>query len=460
MKQTQCKSSKPNLWQSIPGERGLPLLGHSLDFLYRPVETALKFEQKYGPIFKVSIFGIPAVVLIGPEANKLVLMDRQNAFSNGKGWEFFIGKFFKRGIMLLDFDEHRLHRGIMQSAFKKAAMKDYVAQMNPVISYSQLEWQRKEEQSVFNALPHIKQLTLNIATQVFMGERLGMEADEINKAFVDCVRAGTALLRYPIPGGRWKKGINSRKILESFIRNKIDKKRSNPGADLFSWICSAKDKNGRRFTNEDVVNHMIFLMMAAHDTTTLTLCAMFYYLAKHPEWQTRLRQQSLALRKDTLEYTDLEYLIGIELVMKESLRLMPPVHGIPRYTVKETEFYGNVIPKNTFVIISPYVTHRMDKYWHNPESFDPSRFDANQTISITDPFQYIPFGGGAHKCIGLHFAELQIKTIMHQILLNYRWSVPEGYTMPINFTTLPTPKDNLPLKLEHLNNKFSSFSPS
>lgn len=444
----------PHIKQTLPGESGLPILGHSLDFLYRPVETALKFERKYGPVFWVSIFGIPAVVLVGPKANKLVLMDKDKCFSNAKGWEFFIGKFFKRGIMLLDFDEHRLHRGIMQTAFKKKAMEDYVMQMNPVIAYSHLDWQTKSTNTPFNALPNIKQMTLNIATEVFMGESLGLESNTINNAFIDCVRAGTALIRYPLPGGRWKKGMKARKLLEHFIYKRIDIKRSNPGPDLFSWICNAKDKNGNRFSNEDVVNHMIFLMMAAHDTTTLTLCAMFYYLAKHPQWQTRLRQQSLALRKDNLEFGDLEYLSGIELVMKESLRLMPPVHGIPRYTTKEIKFYGYIIPENTFIIISPYVTHQMDKYWHNPEFFDPSRFDKNATESITDPFQYIPFGGGAHKCIGLHFAELQIKAILHQILLNYRWTVPDDYTMPINFTTLPTPKDKLPLTIEHLENKF------
>ncbi|MCP5016408.1 MAG: cytochrome P450 [Ketobacter sp.] len=441
-----------HLKQSLPGENGLPILGHSLDFLYRPVETALRFEGKHGPVFWLSIFGMTAVVLVGPEANKLVLLDREKAFSNSKGWDFFIGQFFKRGIMLLDFNEHRFHRGIMQAAFKKQALMQYVDRMNPVIEFSMGQWSRKRTQKNFMVLSSIKQMTLNIATEVFMGGHLGPAADKINQAFVDCVLAGTALIRYPVPGGRWHKGLKARKTLEAFFGSRVAERRRNPGPDLFSQLCLAEDENGQRFTDEDVVNHMIFLMMAAHDTSTLTISAMFYYLAKHPQWQQRLRAESEALNKAAVSYEDLDQLTGIEQVMKEALRLMPPVHGIPRRTVKPVEFNGVTIPADTFIIVSPYVTHHMEQHWPNPEHFDPQRFGSD-AAKLQHPYQYVPFGGGAHKCIGLHFAELQIKTIMHQILLNYRWEVPRGYTMPVNFTTLPNPADGLPVTLTRIKPK-------
>lgn len=434
----------------IPGEQGLPVVGHSIDFLYRPVETALRLEKEYGPVFRITVFGMTAVVMVGAQANELVLLDRDKAFSNAKGWDFFIGRFFRRGVMLLDFDEHKFHRGIMQAAFKKPALKQYVARMNPVIEHSLQQWSRKKTRKPFKVLPHIKQLTLNIATEVFMGERLGAEANAINKAFVDCVRAGTALVRYPVPGGRWKRGLQARKTLEQFFGSRVAQRRNNPGPDLFSQLCLAEDENGQRFTDEDVVNHMIFLMMAAHDTSTITLSAIFYYLAKYPEWQQRLREESRSLAKQALDYEDLDQLKGIEWVMKESLRLVPPVHGIPRRTVKPVEFNGVMIPEDTFVMISPYVTHHMASLWENPEQFNPERFADQKQLTQQHRFQYVPFGGGAHKCIGLHFAELQIKTILHQVLCNFDWHVPAGYSMPINFTTLPNPADGLPVRLSRI----------
>jgi len=433
-----------HLKKSLPGEEGLPILGHSLSFLYRPIELALRFEAKYGSIFWVSTFGLTAAMLVGPEANQLVLRNQDNIFSNRQGWDFFIGKFFKRGIMLLDFEEHRFHRGIMQAAFKKPYLVQYLKGMNPAISQGIAQWNTRQQ---FHVLPHIKQLTLDIATHVFMGEQLGPESDIINQAFVDCVKAGTALVRYPVPGGRWKRGLAARKVLEQFFRTRIADKRKKSANDLFSRLCLAEDENGQRFSDEDIVNHMIFLMMAAHDTSTITLSAMFYFLAKHPEWQERVRQQSLALGKSYLDHEDLAQMEVMELVMKESLRLIPPVHGIPRKTVKDVEFNGYRIPAGTFIIISPYVTHHMSQWWPAPERFDPERFSDKRSEHKKHPYQYIPFGGGAHMCIGLHFAEMQVKAILHQIVLRYRWSVPAHYTMPINFTSLPSPRDKLPIRL-------------
>jgi cytochrome P450 len=283
-----------------------------------------------------------------------------------------------------------------------------------------------------------------------MGEELGPEADRINRAFIDCVRAGTAIVRAPVPGGRWKKGLDGRRVLEKFFYSRLAQKRAQPGDDLFSHLCQAQDEHGRKFSDDDVVNHMIFLMMAAHDTSTITLCSMFYQLAKHPEWQERLRREAFALGKRDLEYPDLEKLADTSLVMKEALRLLTPVHGIPRKTTRDVEFKGYHIPAGTFIAVSPIVTHRLPEWWSNPEAFDPERFSEGRAEHKKHMYQYVPFGGGAHMCIGLHFAEMQVKAILHHVLQRYRWSVPSRYRMPADFTSLPVPADKLPVRLERL----------
>jgi len=431
----------------LPGEPGLPLLGHSLIFLYSPVKTALEYYRRFGSVYWINVLGQTGVVLLGPEANQLVLRNQDEAFSSSLGWSFFIGRFFTRGIMLLDFDEHKFHRGIMQAAFKKPMLVQYLRDMNPVIGSGIARWKPGKN---FRVLKQIKQLTLDIATEVFMGEKLGPQADKVNRAFVDCVRAGTALVRYPVPGGRWWKGLQGRKLLEQFFRARIPQKRAQPGTDLFSRLCQAEDENGQRFTDEDIVNHMIFLLMAAHDTSTISLCAIFYYLAKYPQWQERVRAESRALQKDTLDHDDLAKLDTLDRVIKEAMRLVSPVHGIPRRTVKEVEFQGHVIPADTFVMITPMVSHHLPDHWLDPEQFDPDRFAPGRSEHKGHPYQYLPFGGGAHMCIGLHFADLQIKSILHQVLLRYRWSVPADYVMPLDLTSLPSPSDQLPVTLERL----------
>ncbi len=428
----------------IPGDRGWPLIGNTLSSMRDPIGMLRQRYDTYGPVSWTSLFGLRMVQLLGPDANQFVLLNRGSLFSNHGGWDFFIGPFFHRGIMLLDFEEHRWHRRIMQQAFTRPALEGYLARMSPRIGEGLARW----PDGPIQVLPRLKQLTLDLATDVFMGSELGPRAQRINRAFVDTVRAGTALLRFPVPGLRWSRGLKGRRVLEELFREEIPAKRARQDNDLFSALCHATTEDGERFSDDDVVNHMIFLMMAAHDTTTITLTNLFYQLARNPDWQERLRAESRALGKDGLDYGDLESLPGISLAMKEALRLCAPVPSLPRRTVRDAEYQGYYIPEGTFITVAPYFTHYMEEYWPDPERFDPERFAEDRREDKVHPYAWVPFGGGAHKCIGLHFAEMQVKAILHRVLLRWRWSVPAGYEMPVDTTSLPVPKDGLPVTLE------------
>ncbi|WP_101676273.1 cytochrome P450 [Alloalcanivorax mobilis] len=430
----------------VPGDAGWPLIGYTLASMRDPIGTFRQRYDHYGPVSWSSLFGLRMVQMLGPDANQFVMLNRGDLFSNHDGWDFFIGRFFHRGIMLLDFEEHRWHRRIMQQAFSRDALQGYLQRMGPRIAEGIVYWPT----GTLKVLPALKQLTLDLATDVFMGEKLGAQSQRINHAFVDTVRAGTALLRFPVPGLRWSRGLQGRRTLETLFRERIAAKRASQDSDLFSALCHASTEEGDRFSDDDVVNHMIFLMMAAHDTTTITLSTLFYQLAKHPHWQQRLREESLALGKTCLQHEDLERLPGIGLAMKEALRLCAPVPSLPRRTVRDVEYQGFYIPAGTFINVAPYFTHYMQEYWPEPERFDPERFSEQRREDKVHPYAWVPFGGGAHKCIGLHFAEMQVKAILHQVLLKYRWSVPADYEMPVDTTSLPVPGDGLPVTLERV----------
>ncbi len=127
-----------------------------------------------------------------------------------------------------------------------------------------------------------KDLTLDLALEVFVGVELDApERERINRAFVDAVRAGTALVRRDLPRGvgPWSRGLAARRVLEGFFRDALPAKRREGGDDLFARLCVAEDDDGNAFSDDDVVDHMIFLLMAAHDTTTTTMTQMAYRLA-------------------------------------------------------------------------------------------------------------------------------------------------------------------------------------
>ena len=444
---TSMPAAAPEGLKPVPGDGGLPFLGQTLSMLRDPLGLAQRRYAQYGPVCWGKVLGKRMVALYGPEAAEAVLVNRDKAFANGPAWSFFIGPFFYRGIMLMDFEEHLHHRRIMQQAFSRDRLRSYQKAMSPSITRGLDSWQPGD----FKVLPNFKQLTLDLAMDVFMGVELDhAQADRINKAFIDAVRAGLSIIRYPVPGGRWRRGLQARRTLEAFFNEHLPAKRADGGDDLFAALCQAETDDGHRFSDEDIVSHMIFVLMAAHDTSTITMTTMAYYLAKHPEWQERVREESRALGKETLDFEDLDRLVSLDLVMKECLRLVAPVPGLPRETVKDTSVLGYHVPAGTMVTISPNVNHHIADYWPDPDRFDPERFSADRREDKIHQYAWEPFGGGVHKCIGLHFGGMEVKSVMHQVLLRYRWTVPAEYEWPLDMSTLPVPKDGLPVRLERI----------
>ena len=434
-------------YSSIPLVKGLPLIGNLLSYLRDPLADVQSLAL-HGNVVRSRTF-FEHLTLLGPDANQFVLHDREGNFSNRGGWSYFIDAVFPGAIMAMDDPQHKHHRRIMQGAFKRAAMERYVQDMGPVIAGVLDNWPTDTGRPML-VFPQIKALTLNIAARVFMGMTLGPEADRMNQAFVDTVAASLALVRKPLPPLTMWRGVRARRYLVRVMQSKLAEKRAGEGPDLFSQLCHAHGEDGERFSDDEVVNHMIFLMMAAHDTTTSALTTMFYCLARDPEWQDRLRQDAQALPETHLRYEDLATCQRTEWVMKEALRMYPPLTAIPREAARDCEFGGFQIPKGTQVGISPIHTHHMPSLWAKPNDFDPERFSPTRAEHRQHAYAYLPFGGGAHLCIGQHFADMEVKSVMHQVLRRFSFQVPEHYRMPYQLVPIAKPRDGLPIRLRRL----------
>jgi cytochrome P450 len=433
--------------KAVMGDPGLPVVGHTIEFLDDGLRHARRYYEQFGTVFWLNTVGGSWVQVIGPSGLDTVLANRDRAFSNKLGWDPLIGAFFDRGVMLMDLEEHRHHRRIMQQAFKHERLVGYLDKMNPAIGRGIARWQPGGEFELYRAA---KQLTLDIATEVFVGGQPSPEADRLNAAFIDVVLGGQAIIRADVPGGKWHRGLESRRVLEQYFRGQLAAKRASDGDDLFSVLCRAETEEGARFSDEDVVNHMIFTMMAAHDTSTISLTMMGYYLARHPEWQDRLRAESQALGKATIGYDDLEALPLMDLVFKETVRMNAPVGTLARQAVKDTEIDGHYIPQGTKLMLGIYVTQRMEPWWRDPDTFDPERFSDTRREDASHKYAWAPFGGGVHKCIGMHFGSMEVKAIMHQLLLRNSWRIRPGYEPVLDYGTGPFPGDGLPIELRPL----------
>lgn len=433
--------------KSIPGEKGLPVLGHSLKFMKNCNQLYDEMHGRYGAVYFNHYLGTRAINLLSPDGNEFVLLDRDKNFSSKLAWNMPLKALFPNGLMLRDGDEHRLHRRLMGAPFKASALSEYVDTMNPNIASSVADWGQQKD---FLFYPAIKQLTLDLAANIFLGEELSSEADSINKAFVDLVEASMVIVRYPMLGNKYQRGLAGRKLLEDYFGSRIESKRNSTSGDMFAEICRAESDDGIRFSNQDIIDHIIFLMMAAHDTTTSAISSVCFALAKNPEWQQRVRDEILAIDKSSLSYEEMPNFETAGLVLKEALRLYPPLPMIPRTAIRDCEFQGFQIKKGDHVHVSPYFTQRSTEIWSNPNSFDPERFSKERAEDRIHKHAWIPFGGGAHKCLGLKFAELQIKLVLFHLLKEYEIGVEANYEMPYRPAPIGKPSDLLPLKLTRI----------
>ncbi|MGY8668434.1 cytochrome P450 [Bradyrhizobium sp. UFLA05-109] len=437
-------SPKRNQLKHIPGDEGWPIIGKTFEVLADPKGNVEACAAKYGLVYRTHTFGQTNVMLLGPEANEFVLFDQQKLFSSTHGWNRVLELLFPRGLMLLDFEEHRLHRKALSVAFKSGPMKSYLTDLDKGIAARIAQW--KAKRGVMQLYPAMKQLTLDLAATSFLGADIGPEVEDINRAFADMVAASVAPIRRPLPGTQMARGVAGRKRVVAYFREQIPLRRAKEGGeDLFSQLCHATHENGALLSEQDIIDHMSFLMMAAHDTLTSSLTSFIGALAAYPDWQQRLRSEVFALRLAAdapIGFDDLEKMPLSEMAFKETLRIRPPVPSMPRRAMRDFTFKGYPIPAGTAVGVNPLYTHYMKDVWPEPDQFDPFRFTEDAQRN-RHRFAWIPFGGGAHMCLGLHFAYMQAKCFARHFLQNLEVSLEPGYKPDWQMWPIPKPRDGL-----------------
>jgi len=432
----------------IPGEDGWPLVGNTLKLLKDPFGFGRKMVATYGQVYRNHAFGGPTVQLIGPDANELVLFDREKLFSSEQGWGPMLNLLFPRGLMLMDFDKHRADRRTLSVAFKPEPMRHYSEQLNRGIARAVSGWADKP----IRFYDAIKALSLDLAAESFLGMELGPEASKINKAFVDEVQASVSPIRVPLPGTSMRRGVKAREYLMDLFLREIPKRRTGDGQDFFSLFCRATDEEGKPLSDQAIADHMNFLMMAAHDTITSSATSLIMMLGRHTEWQDKLREEiaSLGLNDDEgVPYGQLDRLVLTEYAFKEALRLVPPVPSMPRRALRDFEFRGYRIPAGSFVGVSIAYTHHMAEHWPEPTKFDPMRFTPEASRG-RHKYAWVPFGGGAHMCLGLHFATMQIRILMTHLLSRYRIELDPADDGEWQWFPIPRPKNGLPVRFRPL----------
>jgi cytochrome P450 len=394
----------------IPGKKGLPLLGILPEAVLDPIGFAQRMHARHGRVYRFYACGSWNVQIIGPEANELVLFDRDSGFSAWGGWSPVIEPFFPGALLIQDGERHRANRRILGEAFRQQKLASYQALLDAEIARTVNSWIGR----TIDVYDEVKRLTLRIAASTFLGIEIGGRTDAAMKAFARMMTALTALGH-----NRWlspvaARGYQGKAFLEAFILDLIAEKRADPGDDILSRICHLEDEGGAGLSDDEIRNSIIFLLAAAHDTMASGLTSTLYYLGRGRWWQDCIRAEiegaGLAQPVDAA----LADLPLQDMSFKEALRLNATAPVIWRRATRPYSIYGYDLPAGTITGVSPMLVHLDPEIWHDPLDFNPHRFTP-EAEALRHKHAFVPFGGGVHKCLGLHFSQQQARIFMTRL---------------------------------------------
>ncbi|HEX9036862.1 MAG TPA: cytochrome P450 [Ktedonobacterales bacterium] len=397
------------------------------DYNMRVGSFLAEMYRAHGPIFRTRSFGLDIVYLVGPEANRFVLLTDRLKFSHHIGWGrlFNVVDMFGDGLLTMDGAEHDEHRKLMNPAFAISYMDRYVPLMNRVIRDRIATWGDVGEIDIYD---EARKITFDVAAEALTGLKTGPEVDEFRELFMQILMLGMTATSQDDFNTRL--GVLHAR-LDALIRPKIAERRANPTDDILGLLVRAKDAEGRPLSDERIIAHANILLVAGHETSTSLSSWLFALLAQHADVAQRTLDEQLRLVGPTAEPTlaDIKGMRYLDNVLLEAERLYPPVSNGPRGVVEDFDFGGYHVPAGTYLLYSIAASHLIPEVFEQPEQFDPERFAPPREESKRTPYALVGFGGGPRVCIGINFAKVEMKALVSQALRRYEMELVPGQSL-------------------------------
>ncbi len=414
--------------EELPGSYGLPVVGEALQLFNQQQGFYWERFERYGSIFKTKIFQTKIACLIQLDATQIVLENKTNKFYSNKAWQI-LEPLLGEILLSQDGKKHQSRKKIMYPAFCGEMLREYYKQIQETTDFFLINWINEKNILVFH---DFKKLTLLIACKLFITDRSEEEINRLSLLFSEIIEGIRTIIRWNIPLIKFGRAIHARRQLEAYLRSVIaqrrQKKQSDDYQDVLDLLIHSTDEKGDKISETEIISQSLGLLFAAHENIAKLLSWCLFELEGNPKWLGKLRQEQKEISfQQSLDFFHLQKLIFMDYVLKEVERLYPPVYTIPRAVKEDFHYCGYLIPKDWFVIISPLLIHRSVEIYQQPDKFDPLRFAPERAEDKKHPFALIGFGGGTHKCLGIHLAKMEMKIILSTILKNYDWEISPNY---------------------------------
>jgi cytochrome P450 len=424
----------PGLLRKLWGDR-LSLLSDAAD--------------RYGDVVRFAMGPKTIYFFNHPDHARQVLAENATNYHKGMGLAEARRRILGDGLLTSEGETWRHQRRAISPAFRRERISGFAG----VVADAGTQLTRRlgaQTGQVVDLAAEMTALTMDVLGKTLLDADLGPlsflgEAFESaqQQAMFEMVTLGALPLWLPLP--RHRRFRAARRQIEDAVRTLVrprEQAGGTDGSDLIAILLRATaDEPDADARHRELRDQIVTMLLAGHETTASTLSWAWYLLSSHPEAAQRLHDEAVTVLGDrTPDVTDLTSLTYTNMVIQETMRLYPPVWGLPRRAQAADTIGGYRVPAGADVMISPYTLHRHRDFWDSPDQFRPERF-APDAPPVPHRYAYIPFGAGPRACVGSHLGMLEATLVAAMVARRFRFEFAG--------TGDPQPEAMLSLRIRH-----------
>jgi cytochrome P450 len=418
--------------RTLPAGPPLPALLQAGLIWLDPIRFVHACHRRYGDRFTIRIPGIGTLVfLTNPEDVRSVTRGDPAIFHAGEAAVPLGEVLGAQSLIMLDGDKHRRSRGMMLPAFHGDSVRRQVAEMVAITADDVGRWPVGEQ---FPLYPRMQGITLEVILRTVIGVHDEGRLAALRAALPPMLEIGSPLELIPPPQvlrrfGPWRRRAQRRAVAQALLTDEITRCRQDPQlahrTDALAMLVRSVDGTGQPMADDELVDQLVTLLLAGHDTTATALSWAFERLTRDPALLERTAQA--AADSDDA---------WLDAVCKETLRVRPVVFEVGRKLTAPVQLAGYRIPAGTILAPSINLVHHSSRHYPDPEAFRPQRFLDQRA----DPAIWLPFGGGVRRCLGATFAQVEMRTVLREVLRRVELSpttAPDEPVKPRHVTMVP-----------------------